>query len=372
MKRALLGMTILGVASVLAGCPIYSSSSDYRVCTSTGCYDCPDPSYSGMCIPWSCGTDSDCGSGYSCSGGYCVTAASGGGGAPTGDCSQSGCPSGFVCKLSGGTAQCASLASDDGGTPVEDATAADAPLAPDAIAPTDASATDVSPLPDAIVSSSDASSSACNAGGDCAVGSKCIDGQCAAASLLCSDATQCVVSGESCVDGVCVPHCSGGSAAVPCPTGYLCNLTLGVCNLNPAFCAGSGSSTCQGGATCVESHCVAPCTVTEAGAICPTGQVCVNGGCIPDESAKFTCKNDGQSGQLANACDTSSVCLHHDCYAACGADGGGCATGSCKNVTVSAGTYAVCGTATTLGSDCDLAVGARCSGTGVCVDGYCR
>jgi hypothetical protein len=43
----------------------------------------------------------------------------------------------------------------------------------------------------------------------------------------------------------------------------------------------------------------------------------------------------------------------------------------CKNVTIETGTYSVCGTATTLGSDCDPSQGTACSGGKVCVDGYC-
>jgi hypothetical protein len=122
----------------------------------------------------------------------------------------------------------------------------------------------------------------------------------------------------------------------------------------------------------VESHCVPPCASAVGTAPCSGGQVCVNGGCIPDETALFECKNDGQSGLLANQCDTTTICLHHDCYPACDADGGGCGTLECKQVTVKAGTYAVCAPHSTLGSDCDQAAGAACSDGGVCIDGFCR
>jgi hypothetical protein len=209
----------------------------------------------------------------------------------------------------------------------------------------------------------------CNADGDCALGSRCIDGQCAVPGNLCSDASQCVVAGESCVDGICLPACS---ASAPCPTGYACNLNLGVCDVNPAPCVGSGVSSCQGGTVCVESHCVPPCGSGSSAPACPAGQACINGGCIPDQAARFACKNDGKSGLLANDCSESSICLHHDCYPACGDDGGGCGASVCKQVTVSAGTYAVCATPSTLGSDCDPAAGASCTGGKVCVDGYCK
>jgi hypothetical protein len=209
---------------------------------------------------------------------------------------------------------------------------------------------------------------ACNANGDCSVGAYCVDGQCLPQSQLCSDGSQCAVAGESCVDGFCVPTCS---TSAPCPTGFQCNVTLGVCSVNPSPCTGGSTSSCLGGTVCVETHCVPPCSSAEGGAACPSGQVCVNGGCLPDQKATFTCRNDGSSGQLANTCDPSSVCLHHDCYTACDGDGGGCPASQCKQVTVHAGTYAVCGTATTLGSECDLATGSACS-SGTCVDGYCK
>jgi hypothetical protein len=104
----------------------------------------------------------------------------------------------------------------------------------------------------------------------------------------------------------------------------------------------------------------------------------VNGGCIPDEAVSpFKCTNDGQSGAVANTCDPQSICLHHDCYAACGLGDGGsgtCASPSsvCKLVTIETGTYAVCATSSTsLGSDCDPAQGKLCSNGKVCVDGAC-
>ncbi len=393
MKRSLLCLALFGIAAVLGGCPIYSNQSDYRVCNGSGCFDCPDPTYSSMCVPWSCSTDSDCGGSYSCSFGQCVAPGSQQPGSMQPDCSVSGCPVGEVCRLAGGVASCvvvAPAAGDDGGGPVADATAvqdavSDALLALDA--PPEGQAFDASHVSDSGEAASDAplaDSSApvdgspaidatppvsCNADGDCALGSKCIDGQCTRQSELCSDGSQCAVSGDSCVNGICVPHCSASS---PCPSGYACDFGRGVCDINPGPCTGSGTSSCLGGAVCVESHCVPPCGVAEGGAACASGQICVNDGCIPEQKALFSCRNDGASGQLANACDSTSVCLHHDCYVACDGDGGGCAPSACKQVTVTAGTYAVCATATSLGSDCDLATGAACQGTGVCIDGYCR
>jgi hypothetical protein len=70
-------------------------------------------------------------------------------------------------------------------------------------------------------------------------------------------------------------------------------------------------------------------------------------------------------------CGSTQTCLHHSCYDNCDMDGGmACATGVCKEVSVQAGTYAVCGTSATLGSQCDPAAGHLCT-TGACIDGYC-
>lgn len=376
MKRVFFGVGLLGVVAVLGGCPIYpSQQSEYQVCTSTGCYSCPDSSYSSACTPWACESDSDCNQGYVCdsnpndsSYGTCVPGYSSGSDASTGDCSVTGCPAGQVCRLADGVAQCVTLpgGGDDGGGGSPDATG-DAPASGDGGMVSEAG----------VDAAGDAATGGgpCNADTDCtAAGSKCVDGQCATQLHLCSDGSQCNVSGSACVDGVCEPHCSGTS---PCPTGYSCDLTRGVCNINPSSCTGSGVSSCLGGTTCVDTHCVPPCSASDAGPACPSGQVCVNGGCIPDQGASFACTNDGENGQLATTCDTNSICLHHDCYAACNADAGPtsaqCAgMQTCKSVTIETGTYSVCGTSTTLGSDCDPSQGKYCSGSKVCVDGYCE
>jgi hypothetical protein len=103
--------------------------------------------------------------------------------------------------------------------------------------------------------------------------------------------------------------------------------------------------------------------------------VCVNGGCIPDQSATFACTNDGQGGAIANRCSTSEICLHHSCYTACAVDAAPACSGSaptCKSVTIETGTYEVCGSDGTLGSECDPAQNKYPAGCTVCVDGYCK
>jgi hypothetical protein len=384
MKRLFVGVTMLGAVAVLGGCPIYPDTGNYRVCNSYGCYDCPDNSYSGACVPWQCSSNYDCEYGYTCSAsGACVAPGpsqsdagsshpcSGPSGCPSGStcgqdnqchaagCGSVGCPSGYVCKLAGGAAQCVAF---DGGT--HDASTGDS-AASDATsdAPSDAS------------DASDATAGGpCNASADCtAPNATCVDGECTLPGGLCSDTTQCNVTGSACVDGICTPRCD---TSHPCPTGYQCDLVRSICGVNPGPCAGSGTSSCLGGTVCVEAHCVPPCATSDAGSTCPADQVCVNGGCIPDEGAHFACKNDGQTGQLANTCADGNICLHHDCYAVCGVDAGGCLGSSaeaCKDVTVAAGTFSVCAGPSNLGSDCDPATGKLCAASGAeCIDGYCK
>jgi hypothetical protein len=340
-------MTIVGGAALLAGCPIYpdNNSPYYAECQTN--YDCP--------TGYACNSVGSC---ENYGGGYASEDASA---APCG-----ACPNGTVCALVSGTIQCVApgtIAEDAGessdGSTIGDGGAGDGSFSLDA-------AGDATPVSDGGTSPA----RACNADAQCAgtAGSRCIDGLCTALGQLCSDGTQCFGTGDACVDGVCVPTCSG--AASGCPTGYACDFNRGVCSVNPAAC--SAGTDCQGGAVCVETRCVAPC-LGDAGVLAP-GLVCVNGGIIPDEQARFTCQNDGASGAVASSCDADSVCLHGDCYPACDGDGGGCSVGgqSCKAVTIAKGTFEVCGADGTLGSDCDPAVGRACAGTAVCINGSCK
>jgi len=374
MKRLLLGVTMVVAAAILGGCPIYPDAGNYIVCSSSECFDCPDPSLSGACVPWLCYTSSDCGNGYTCTDqGWCGP----GSGADAGAAGCS-CPDGYICKLSNGSVQCvapgdaASVQHDSGsGGP----TGGDARVSDVTAEATFDAAVDVAPGPaaDASPDRFDGASAImlCNADATCTGGAKCIDGRCTPPSELCADTTQCVVAGEACVNGVCVPRCSG---ATPCPGGYDCDYTRGVCQSSLTGCVTNGQ--CRPGAVCVEARCVAPCAPADTGPGCSAGQACVNGGCIPDERAQpIECLNDGETGALATACaDSSHICVHGHCYLGCSADGGGCTdpATACKNVKIAPGTFMVCATASNLGSDCDPRTGVACASGLLCVDGYCR
>jgi len=140
MNRLSFAAILAAAAAFTAGCPVYSNDRSYQVCDSQRCFDCPDPTFSGSCVPAQCASSLDCPNGYSCTfGGECVSSGVGptigdGGGcsAPseceggltcgadnfchTGDCGGGiGCPAGYACTLVGGLAQCLSSSPDGGG-----------------------------------------------------------------------------------------------------------------------------------------------------------------------------------------------------------------------------------------------------------------
>jgi hypothetical protein len=360
MKRAFLGVIFVSAAAFLGGCPMYSGGSSDN-CNGNGC-PVPGPYYDAS---FQCQSDLDCSPGYGCdSYGTCVWV-----GYDAGDCSTTGCPGGMICEIANGVAQCISLGGVDASpSPAVDAQTSDAQTG-DAQTQmtTDAQAKDGGAAGDG---GTDAAPTvvSCNSDSTCGGnGAKCIDGVCTSQGGLCSDTSQCVAAGAACVDGVCIPRCS--QSAPQCPDGYTCDFNRNVCD-NPSACT---TASCAGGSVCVDQHCVVPCASSDAGPQCPSGLVCINGGCIPDQAAAFPCQNDGKSGQLANTCSSNQICLHHNCYDACEieAGAGACASGVCKEVGVAAGTYAVCGTASTLGSQCDPATPGKACATGVCIDGYC-
>ena len=349
MKRAVcLVLLGLGVA-VLGGCPIYPDDRDHRVCVGGDCYDCPDPYYSGACVSWVCNSELDCPSGYACTsdkrckltdgeppgpggGEACVKPSDCAPGSTcgadnkchAGDCSTSGCPSSYVCKLSNGVPACVPVGNGGG-------------------------------------------VSSCKSDADCPspAGSKCLSGSCVAPENQCADASQCP-AGSQCVAGACTPSCDANK---PCPTGYGCDTAKGVCTENPTAC--TSSTQCTGGKQCVEEHCVDPCG---PGGTCAAGLVCIDGGCTPDEKPVFTCNTEG----VQDNCQAGSICLRHSCYIACDADGGADACKNadkfnvCKSVTTSTGTYSVCGSDANLGTECDPTQGKSCASPLVCIDGFCK
>jgi len=351
-------------AVVLFGCPIYSSSEGYVTCNSQGvCCDQSD-----NCSTWTCGSNAECPSSASCNNGLCTPGGGYDGGYYGGDaqtdCSTTGCPTGYQCTLANGSGTPVCVANGDAGS--GDATVHDGGGG-------DSASKDVQTPPFTGCTSDQACAT------DSGAGARCLNGTCVAAANECSDSTQCVSIGGSPEAGVCTPTCS---ASIACPAGYSCSTDgTNVCTGNPTPCGGAdGGQACASGTTCVDQHCVPPCSAADAGTdsagSCSAGFVCVDHGCIPDQAPQFICQNDG----VQDNCAAGSICLHHNCYIACSIDAGvGCQQADnfniCKPVATSSGTYDVCGSNSNLGNQCDPTdptLGKICSSPAICIDGYCR
>jgi hypothetical protein len=82
---------------------------------------------------------------------------------------------------------------------------------------------------------------------------------------------------------------------------------------------------------------------------------------------------------VQDACNTGSICLHHDCWISCDAPNQSACTNqpllnTCKPVADASVIYNVCGTPQNLGSMCGAgSVGNQpCQGGAVCIDGFCK
>ncbi|MFO0547645.1 MAG: hypothetical protein U0271_04605 [Polyangiaceae bacterium] len=369
---ALFGSLSLG----LAGCPIWTGGDDCRDCNVDTCFvqsDCPsgdvcgadNQCHHGDCLSYGCPSgevclttvngDSQCvsesgGSGQGGSsqggsgqGGDISQGGSGGtGGAPavvycgnpsdcgdgqycapdntchTGDCSADGCIFGFICSGETGTPTC------------------------------------VSENP-----------AACGSDSQCSGNDKCVSGICTAPSNQCFDQTQCA-DGSVCAAGKCVTSCDTAT----CASSYSCSADLNLCTTPVRSC--TVTNDCGGpDSVCVDSACVPRSDMGTCGA----GEVWVQNGCIPSQSAIFVCNVDGQQ----DACAAGSLCLHHSCYISCAAPNDmACSAlpdfNVCKSVTTVSGDHPVCGSDQNLGSECDPtgATGVACNAGLICIDGFCR
>lgn len=359
-RSAWLGLTVVCTA-VLVGCPVYSDNSYGR----GGCYyatDCPIGQRcmaNGYCVPgpsidgggtretsvldapvldapvldeqavdggtdvpskvdgaavvW-CANPNDCALGETCSpAGICRS----------GDCSTNGCVNQFQCAM---------------------VTSGPSPLA-----------------------CVHADSQACGADHQCAKSARCVDGRCTSIADLCTDRAQCS-PGSACVDGKCVVTCISDSQ---CPGGSLCRLALEICDAKAKTCSITSDCASQN-LVCVDGGCVPRCgavgTCADGGA-----SACVDNGCISSQKLRSACQADGSTA----GCSAGEICVHHACYTSCQApNAAACAalsaTPVCKNVIVGTTMYAVCGSAQTLGSECDPTADKGCAADKTCVDGFCK
>jgi hypothetical protein len=383
MKRtSLLGFVGL-LASVLAGCPIYSGdnhSGQTSTGTAPGCRTSAD-----------CGINETCGSDQQCH---------------TGDCTLWGCSEGFTCQVDkeSHTASCQPAGSTTstgtggtGGGTTSSTTSSSTSTGTGGAPPVYCgNPNDCAPgstcAPDGTCKSGDCAANGCIFGYTCqsdgtcksntanscdkdtdctSTGDLCIAGTkgggvCTAPADQCFDQSQCD-AGDKCVAGKCIKSCT---ADTDCRDGYLCDTTLGICSKPAQTCTitndcGGPDKVCVGG-TCVPRS---------TGGTCPTpGDVWSENGCIPNQAATFTCVMDG----IQDACATGSICLHHSCWISCDAPNQTVcdnlvSINQCKPVDSTSGTHNVCGSSANLGSECGAGAGNKtCSGGKICIDGFCK
>jgi hypothetical protein len=352
---------VLALASVLAGCPIYAADTceqDPTCRAQNADAGVPDGAWNPP--PDTGGPNCACSAGY-----VCTSVSSGRYECLPYDCraSEKACKSGEVCKAKpSGVYVC------EPDAPVDCATTG-------CVAGFECKG-DV-PGKRVCVSSDP---NACTTDTECATktgeGSLCLAGSCKPPKDLCSDSTQCK-AGTTCLDGRCVSKCSA-----TCATGYTCDDKTGLCSGRDAC---GDSAPCTGGKTCLAGRCVDPCAIDGS---CKAGMVCAGasttpisaGGCVVDDRPVFFCDKDGTKEGTRDTCAEGSICLHHNCYIACTGpeDTTSCAVADkfplCKAVETSSGRYNVCGSATSLGSECDptSTPPKTCSAGKVCIDGFCK
>ncbi len=386
MKRfSLLAFIGIVSSSLLAGCPIYSddegdggppSTCDQndcenpRVCFSSA--DCginetcgqDDQCHSGDCTIWGCTSGSSCVIGAdltaSCLPGTGGSSSSGGGGSSSSSSSSGGSTSSSSSSSSGGVVVYC-------GNP--DDCAAGETCAPDGTC--QAGTCDMIGCIFGYACGANgcvpANPAACGADGDCAIlgaGWACVSGICTAPVDQCSDQTQCP-SAHKCVSGKCITSCTN---SVECGSGYNCHPVFGVCTVPAGPCTitndcGSADKVCVDGA-CVPR--------SQAGS-CPPGEVWVENGCIPSQSASFVCVQDG----VQDVCASGSICLHHNCYISCADPNGNvcdnlASFNVCKMVTTMSGNHQVCGSNDNLGNECGPTPGLDCAPGKICIDGFCK
>ncbi len=175
--------------------------------------------------------------------------------------------------------------------------------------------------------------------GICALGTEqCVNGQLSCVQQFQPQPEQCNGLDNDC-DGV------AGNGAV-CPSGQVC--VDGSCQ--PPCGAGEFAASCAAGQQCVAGHCIDPAC---QGVSCPAGQSCQAGSCV-DPCAGVVCPHGQQCGQgrcfdpcAAVTCGQGEVCEQGACQTVCQCAGcpsgqscqpdGSCVAAACAQTTCAAG-----------------------------------
>ena len=209
----------------------------------------------------------------------------------------------------------------------------------------------------------------CTVAKDCGgAGKACVDGKCvddkgctAGAACSCKFSSDCG-DGRICVDSVCAPKCD---ATAPCPSGEKCG-PLGACTPDDSPTCGTAAAgaTCKSGEHCFDGHCTGSCAAdgdckTASGARDP-GLRCVAGACAPNDAPVTTCTG-------AAECAGSQKCVDGFCRFLCSTDD------ECKSHDARVGacslTEGICRAPSDLTAKCTAK--ADCAGKD-CVDGQCK
>ena len=266
-------LTLLPLAALLGGCPIFIDDGSHHgsgswYCDDYGCWSDEDPGW--------CEVDLDCPNGTICDGGVCTDS-------PNCDFDHA-CPGGFMCDFARQT------------------------CVPPEIGFT------------------------CETSDDCFGGCYCSDGQCLETGM-CSTDDECGAIGENLIcdpeRSTCIPDpgpCPTGECGcvvdADCGAGLVCE--LGACWDPISLC--QNDAECGAGRVCDGSFCAKSCV---GDGVCPTGQAC--GG---DAVCRDIVGGLGEC-VYSNDCGDSAQCINATCFGSCADDSacGGfefCDHGACR------------------------------------------
>ena len=192
---------------------------------------------------------------------------------------------------------------------------------------------------------------------DCPTGTKCVNGQCVSA---CGTGEFVCPVGQLCKDGYCVPD--------PCYTSS-CLADGGVCK-NGVCIKPCDNVTCTGKyEQCIQGACVdVSCYNPQYG--CKSGEVCVQGKCVPDPCASASCPGDEMcvNGACVPVCDPLACAEDEVCKVV---DQGGKKVPKCVKdpcASQQCGPGYVCKDGTCIVDPCNTTT---CETGEVCVEGKC-